>query len=288
MGVGDRERYPVKREERRPADADKPAQIAPFQADDFVKTIQTLGLLFRWSRAVECPCRMTDTEQHNPACPRCQGDGWWYVNPSQYDESHADRDYLELPCVFGATGRSKSDLFKTPGSWSDGEATMTVEGHLSVGYRDRFVGIQQRMGRSELLVRGGDRSEGTIVAVGKGRRTTAEQMESLRYEPLHINFIADDIGSGTIYYPRRDFKILEPQLAEPARLYWFPNRGPAEGARYTVHYDFRPVWVVDQSPHSFTSSLPGPEKGSKGPLAPRDLPTVFKVMLDFLTPARGS
>ncbi len=287
MGVGDTTRFPAPRAERRPKQEDKPSQIAPFQADDFAKTIQTLGLTFRWSRAIECPCSMTDSDQFNPACPRCKGDGWWYVNPAQYDEPHATRDYLELKCVFGATGKSDTEQ-KQPGEWTSGEATMTFQGHLSVGYRDRFIGIEQRMSRTETLLRGGDRAAGSIVAVGKGRRTTGAQLEAMRYEPIHVSFVADDTGAGTIYYPRRDFVLLEPQLTEPSRLRWLPGRGPAVGDRFAIHYDFRPVWVVEESPHSYTSALPGPEKGSKGPLAVRELPTVWKVLLDFLTPARGA
>lgn len=283
------------REERAPAAEAKFGPQSAFQVDEFAKTIQAQGLTFLWSRAIECPCSMDDSDQYNPACPRCQGDGWWYVNPAQYDEPHATRDHLKVKAIFGASGRAGSDLFKTPGTWSFGEATMSFQSHMSVGYRDRFVGIEQRMGRTERLIRGSGRAGGSIVAVGKSRRTTQAQREALRYEPMFINFIADDTdedgapeGSGTIYYPRRDFRLIERQLNEPTRLYWEPGRGPAEGARYSVHYDFRPVWVVDEAPQAYTTTLPGPARGAKGVRENRELPTSFKVLLDFLTPARGS
>lgn len=276
-------------ESRAPAQEPKYGPQSSFQPDEFAKVIQAQGLAFRWSRAVECPCTMADSDQYNAACRRCHGDGWWYVNPAQYDEPHATRDYLEVKCIFGASGRWEHGQFEPFGGWSSGEATITVQSHMSIGYRDRFVGIEQRMARSETLVRGTGRTAGSIVAVGKSKRTTAAQREALRYEPLHVSFVADDAGdNGRIYYPRRDFVLLEPQLTEPARLRWLPDKGPAEGARYTVHYDYRPVWVVDGSPQAFTSALPGPERGAKGVREVRELPTSFKALLDFLTPARGS
>jgi hypothetical protein len=276
------------RESRIPPVEPKSGPMSSFQPDEFAKTIQAQGLDFEWSRAVECPCIMTDSDQFNPACPRCQGDGWWYVNPAQYDEPHATRTSLLVKVIFGATGHWSNDQFKPFGGWSTGEGTMTMQSEMSVGYRDRFVGVQQRMGRSETLIRGTGRAAGSIVAVGKGKRTTAAQLEALRYEPLFVSFVADDAAGGTIYYPRRDFVLMERQLTEPTRLRWLPNKGPAEGARYTVHYDFRPVWVVDDSPQAFTTTNVGPARGAKGTREPRQLPTVFKVLLDFLTPARGS
>lgn len=278
------------REERAPAAVPKFGPQSAFQVDEFAKTIQAQGLRFLWSRAVECPCSMDDSDQFDPSCPRCKGDGWWYVNPAQYDEPHADRDYLEVKAIFGASGRLQTDHGKPVGVWHFGEATMTFQSHMSVAFRDRFIGIEQRMGRSETLVRGGDRAAGSIVAVGKSKRTTTEQREALRYEPMFINFVADnsDAVNGTIYYPRRDFVLIERQLAEPTRLRWLPGRGPQVGARYTVHYDFRPVWVVDEAPQAYTTTLPGPVSGAKGVREPRALPTSFKVLLDFLTPARGS
>lgn len=283
------------REERAPAVEPKFGPQSAFQVDEFAKTIQAQGLTFLWSRAVECPCSMDDSDQYNPSCPRCKGDGWWYVNPAQYDEPHATRDHLSIKAIFGATGKAGSDKFKPFGTWTFGEATMTFQSHMSVAYRDRFVGIEQRMGRSETLIRGAGRAAGSIVAVGKSKRTTTAQKEALRYEPMFVNFVADDTdaegadaGTGTVYYPRRDFVLMERQLTEPARLRWLPGRGPAEGARYTVHYDFRPVWVVDEAPQAYTTTLPGPARGAKGTRENRVLPSSFKVLLDFLTPARGT
>lgn len=275
------------REERAPAAVPKYGPQSAFQPDEFAKTIQANGLWFRWSRAVECPCSMAAADQFDPSCPRCQGDGWWYVNPAAYDETHSDRDHLRVQCIFGSSGRlgRKDDAF---GSVAHGEATMTFQAHTTVGFRDRFVSEAQKMGRSETLLRGGDRAAGSIVAVGKSRRSTSAQLEALRYEPLHVNFVADDSAGGTVYYPRVDFVLMEPQLTEPARLRWLPGRGPAVGALYTVHYDFRPVWVVDESPQAYASTLPGPASGAKGPREPQHLPTSFKVLLDFLTLARGA
>lgn len=274
------------REERAPAAVLKYGPQSAFAPDEFAKAIQAQGLDFLWSRAVECPCMGEDTDQHNPACSRCYGDGWWYVNPAVYDETHATRDSLPVRAIWAATGRQGTTLDYEPGPWMNGEATMSFQAHTSVGYRDRFVGIDQRMTRSEVLTRSGDRAAGTVVPVGKSLRTTVAQREALRYEPLFVNFIADD--GPTVYYPRVDFDLRESTLTEPTRLVWFAGRGPAVGARYTVHYDFRPVWVVDESPSGFSSRLPGPPAGAKGLRSPQFLPTSFKVLLDYLTPKRGS
>lgn len=262
-------------------DQTKTTPKATFDPEQFAKAIHGLGLEFHWSRAIACPCSLNDSEtyQPDPTCARCGGDGWWYVNPYLRDERHSDRDYHLVKAVF-AQAALKPDLYQNFGPFTFADALMTVTDDMRVGFRDRFIGIQQEMAWTETVLRG----DTALVPIGKSDRTTAIQKTSLRYEPLRIEFVADD---SNYYWENVDWKIRRATLSEPTRLEWIAGRGPASGTRYTVHYVCRPVWIVDDATYGIQHSI-GPEKGLKGTDTLQNLPTTFKVKLEYLVRSRGS
>ena len=256
--------------------------LGTFDPHMFSKAIQGLGLSFRWSRAVECPCRMEGTDTFKPGCDKCGGDGWWYVSPDVSNNRHkATIDYIDVTCTFGQANMRPS-MLESFGQYTFADAIMTFQNEMRVGYRDRFIGSEQEMSWTELLVSGG---AGSTVVVGKTGRTTAAQKGAMRYEPLLINFLADE--DDVIYYRHQDFRILDGTLVEPQRLQFLPGKGPAAGKLYTVHYNCRPIWIVDEATYGI-QGLRGPDAGLKGLKEPQTLPTTFKVRLDFVTQARGS
>jgi hypothetical protein len=225
---------------------------------------------------------MDNSDQWKPDCPLCGGDGWWYVSPEADRDRHLDRDYVEVQCTFGRA-TIRDDIDQAFGGFSFTEALMTMQTPMRVSFRDRFVALEQEMAWSELLVSGG---QGTTIEVGKTTRSTAAQKGAMRYEPVEINFAASQAnGTPTYYYEGRDYKMLEATGDNPLRMQWRPGRGPAAGQLFTVHYTCRPVWIVADATYGI-QALRGPESGSKGLFEPRNLPTTFKVQLDFLTPAR--
>jgi hypothetical protein len=269
--------------QQEPTKAVKSGALGTFDTSLFTKAIQGLGLTFRWSRALECPCRMDNSDQWKPDCGLCGGDGWWYVSPEANRDRHLGKDYISVQCTFGQA-TIKDNFDQEFGGYSFTDAIMTMQSSMRVAYRDRFVGMDQEMAWNELLISAG---QGTTIEVGKTTRTTDAQRGSMRYEPVVVNFVASESGgTPTYYYEGQHYRMLEPTGASPLRMQWLPGEGPALGAIFTVHYSCRPVWIVNDATYG-VQALQGPESGMKGSNAPRNLPTSFKVKLDFLTPGRA-
>jgi len=268
--------------QQQPKKVDKFGALGTFDATLFEKAIQGLALTFRWSRALECPCRMDNSDQWKPDCALCGGDGWWYVSPEVNRDRHLTKDYVEVKCTFGQA-TIKDNFDQDFGGYSFTDAIMTMQSSMRVAYRDRFVGMNQEMAWNELLV---SKGAGSVIEVGKTTRTTESQRQSMRYEPVVINLVAtESSGTPTQYYEGQHYKMLEPTGSSPLRMQWLTGQGPAAGTMFTVHYSCRPVWIVNDATYGI-QSLQGPAKGMKGRLSPQNYPTSFKVKLDFLTPAR--
>lgn len=268
--------------QQQPKIVSKSGALGTFDASLFEKAIQGLALRFRWSRALECPCRMDNSDQWRPDCSLCGGDGWWYVSPESNRDRHLGRDYVEVQCTFGQA-TIKDNFDQEFGGYSFTDGIMTVQSPMRVAYRDRFVGMEQEMAWNELLVSAG---EGTTIEVGKTTRSTEIQRQAMRYEPVAVNFVASESGgTPTYYYEGQHYKMLEPTGDNPLRMQWLPAQGPTAGTLFTVHYSCRPVWIVNDATYG-VQALQGPAKGMKGRLSPQNYPTSFKVKLDFLTPAR--
>lgn len=177
--------------QQQPKPLTKFGPLGAFDPELFAQTIQGLGLTFRWSRALECPCRMENSDQWKPDCSLCGGDGWWYVSPESDRDRHLDRDYVEVQCTFGQA-TIRDDIDQTFGGFSFTEALMTMQTPMRVAFRDRFVATQQEMAWNELLVSSGP---GTTIEIGKTTRATPDQTRAMRYEPVKVNLVATATGS---------------------------------------------------------------------------------------------
>lgn len=270
----------------------KKRPLAAFQPKQFRKLIQGRGLLFRWSRAVLCTCRVNgETDQADPTCVRCAGDGWQYVNPQEAANPgiNASRDFEKIYAVLSNLALDPN-VQMPAGGWTFSDAQITVQHEIRVGYRDRWIAMDHLMAWTEVLVRGPD-----TVPIGKYPRTSVIQAQSMRYEPTDINWVAADDGAGgqTLYYPGTDFNLVAAVeddtnlIYEPSKLVWVTGRGPSTGQQYVVHYECHPVWIVDDATYSIQGAQ-GPAEGLKGVDAARMLPTTFKVKMDFLTQQRGT
>lgn len=259
--------------------------IVPYLAPDmFRDAIQGLGLLFRWSRAVLCPCRLNaETDQWNPQCTLCGGDGWWYVHPdSEVMRQSTNRlDYIEDHFAF-SEAHVGVDYDQNFGQWVAGEGQIVVQNANRVGFRDRFIGMQQEMPWTELIIRDGTSD---VIAIGKGKRSTEKQRRTMRYEPVRIELIA--IADGTRFYEGHDWILTEETLSEPRKVQWLPGKGPDVDTLFTIYYICRPVWIVDKATYATQHAL-GPKDGIKGPTGVQEHPTTYHIQLDYLTQQRGS
>lgn len=237
------------------------------------------GLRFRWSRALPCSCRARLQDHYDPTCARCGATGYLYVNPRADEERYSSRDYAEVQLAFAQPSLKFATTFDV-GTWGFGDALLTAGTDLRIGYRDRFIGIEQEMVFAELLERGA----AAQVPIGKAGRTTAEQKQALRYEPIDVHYIEAD---GTAYWRGKDWQLTYPTETEPAKLEWLAGRGPAEGKVYAIHYLCHPVWVVDDATFAI-QHVRGPKVGLSGPQGVQTLPRSFRVRLEYISAARGA
>ena len=254
---------------------------ARFTPDAFSQLINAHGLTYWWSRALVCPCSLNpDTGQWDPACTRCL-DGFLYINPCYNAEQHLTRRYSKIEAIFSSItfDQTRHEFIASP--WTTGVGTMTVDGHFSVGYRDRFVAKDQRTTFSQVLERG----IGNPVKVGWIGRNTAAKTQAMRYEPIAVHYVEDE--DEVVYLRGTDFTILGAIADEPKRMNWGHGRGPAVGKTFTIVYDCHPVWVVDDATFGVQNSI-GPAGGISGADAVQYLPITFRVVLDWLTEKQGA
>lgn len=266
-----------------------------FQESQFQALIQQRGTTLRWSRAIQCPCSLAPDrdDQFDPNCPRCAGDGYFYINPRHYQRRGVTDAYIDVMGVL-STVKLDPTVKDVVGGWDFGDALLTVQSPMRVGYFDRFVGLDHEMAHSEYLVR--DPSHTTpkpptemVIPIGKLGRPKTEKAYAMSYEPIEVNYLAWDID-GVLYvaYPNEDFIMIPAAGTEPQKVAWKSyDKGPPPGQRYVVHYTCRPVWIVDDATYAVQSSQA--RKTLKGtPGEKKQLPTTFKVRLDWLTRKRGT
>lgn len=247
---------------------------ARFNPRQFQVLLDAQGLEFRWSRALRCSCQLNaETDQPDPTCVVCAGDGWRYVHPYPYTHPEDTNDYVKLKGIL-STAALNPDIYHEAGEFLHGDALLTVDGETKVGYRDRFVSTQHEMAYYEVLERAGDQQ----VPVGHVGRSTDDRRTAMRYAPLAVNFVGDE---STTWLPEADFFLRDAADGEVVKLEWKAGRGPAVGERYAVHYTCRPCWLVDAGMFGIQNVKAPP--AASGIIKVRSLPTTYKVRLDFIT-----
>lgn len=118
-----------------------------FEFDDFDKAVRDKGMLCYWGRAIHCPCRGNlQTDQADPNCATCGGDGWFYVKPT---EAPALQDHINVGHVDLAAAKASQvivtsitrdpQIFEKLGEWIFGTLRLTGFSWHRFAYRDRFV-----------------------------------------------------------------------------------------------------------------------------------------------------
>ena len=252
---------------------------ARFNPQQFQSLVDEHGLEFLWSRALTCSCNLNDeTDQPDPTCAVCQGDGWRYVHPYPYENPEATDDFAPVKGIL-STAAQNPDIYHEGGEFYHGDALLTVDGLTRVGYRDRFISTEHEMAYYEVVERA---ATGQIVPVGHVGRTTTARRTALRYAPLAVNFVGDVTNT---WLPGTDFLLREGVGDEAVKLEWVTGRGPAAGARYAIHYICRPVWLVEAGMFGIQNWKAPP--AASGIIKVRPLPTPYKLRLDFITDQLG-
>ncbi len=252
-----------------------------FDPDWFNETIENHGARLAWSRAMKCPCKPANkqTKQPDPMCEICNGSGWRFFGPPDYTVPKAagslTRLQREVVSEHGSAvirglllGISNQlEAYTKLGEWTFGTALLTVRPENKVGFYDRLIDLDSTLTFSEILV--------TKYSGGRAINPT------LRYPAIEVNAIYGE--DGTRYKHSIDFEHLDSGLVR-----WKTNKAPADGKRFSIHYNHHAAWRVIEWPHAIRRSQPRPKGRKKSdktitPLGdPRQLPIQALLRLEHL------
>ena len=246
---------------------DKPR--VDFRVNDFVRVIEAKGYRVAWQRALPCPCVPINdqTDQPNPNCTLCNGQGWILFKPAYAVtdtrtigtltalQTQISADAAVVRAVMtGLTGN------KTPyqdiGPRLEGQLMITMRAENKLAYYDRITNLD-------------------AVAV-YAQITTMESGATLplRYPAVSVNLLRSE---GAVYTEGTDYSVSTGVVTVLA------NAIP-EGTRVACHYLVHPSWRVMEHPHNVRLT---PVKTKQGTLVtpsgnPSDLPVQGVAKLEFL------
>lgn len=128
------------------ADLGKSKGRVDFTPGEFDRLIRDKGLRAQWSRALRCPCRNNaQTDQADPNCVSCGGDGFFYVKPRgavdvlEYaDIGHVDATDAKATQIIVQSMTRDTQIFEKLGEWIFGTVRINCFAFHRFGYRDRF------------------------------------------------------------------------------------------------------------------------------------------------------
>ena len=234
-----------------------------------------MGYDLFWGRALKCPCRVaTQTDQPDPTCVVCRGDGWRYVHPFPEDFPEycgADGtlgDYDGMP-IRGLIPEMSLDFAAQDqaGVWYKAGGTVTVKGQVRLGHWDRLI-----MKDSELFF------DQTITAPGLGGTVTIGRNTETQIRYPLVDVLALHTLT-TRYRLRTDFS-----LDDAGQLVFVAGRGPAAGEKFSLKYSFHPIWIVTGFPRAVSGSRRRQRDSGDWGEEYEPLPQTASIMLDFVTP----
>lgn len=254
-----------------PAGRKNASDFAPaVEVDDLITLIER-GPRLAWSIACECPCNGPNpqTDQIDPNCPKCRGEGVFYTGPKNYvapaeagmltalhELILARDDGVVIRGVISRVTRAQ-ELFDIIGRWDRGTMQVSVRPENRIGYLDRLVNLDAVMTYAEVVTAG-----------------PVDVSLALRYPA----FAVTTVQSLTERWEEdRDFAVRD------GAIEWHAGRAPAEATRLSVHYTMHPTWLVWTHPHVnrvYTSTRRGSPTTPTG--TPTELPIQAAVRLEFL------
>lgn len=225
-----------------------------FRVEDFRRSIRTKGYHLTWRKAILCPCPTRESQQARPDCDKCDGSGFFYIEP------------LQIQAIMTSLERKK-DIYRHLGEWLEGSSMATTEPEHRLGYRDSLEMTHSVMVFNEWLYKGNRRGIRSRLPAG---------VDSARYRivrALHLFMEVDGVPvqlEDGVYYSINKNGWIEwqgPGLAIP------------DNTVISINYEFHPVWIVTTHPHGVRDTM----VKLKEPVAiATPLPVQAAVRLDYL------
>lgn len=245
--------------------------------DDFDLVIRQKGYKALWSRGVFCPCRLnTQTEQPDPSCTVCGGDGWFYVLPAEtprplrYDQespTFKDVDDARATHVVVTSITKDPQIFERFGEWLFGAAMVTAYSFHPIQFRDRLVLVDETMSWQQVI----ELPASKVIPVGRGDPRT-----NLRYPAVSLLHAYEVSGT-----PATAVDRAEAATVNDDGSITFAGSTPAVGTRLALVYRYNPVLILVDHIHGVRGSPKRSKTTSKlGAQLPMPLQSAAK--LDFL------
>ena len=245
-----------------------------FDPGAFEYQIEVKGHRLAWSRALRCPCAPINiqSEQPDPNCTLCEGDGWTYFGPTDAQDLRTEqfsavqktlvRHYNSFVIRGLLLGIGKSDTpWDKIGSWRSGNASLTVRYQNRIGFMDRFVNLDAQLVFTEV-----------VLMPESGSRTLPTRY--LVTGAVHIVRSA-----ASVYAQGRDYEVRD------GRIVFAAGKAPPPKTRISAHYVTFPTWIVQDIPNAvrMTNLAAGrPQVSPQGAIA--QMPLRGTVRLEFLPP----
>lgn len=248
-----------------------------FRIGEFDRTILEKGYRLLWSRGIFCPCRLnSQTDQPDPTCTVCGGDGWMYVHPDPkgmllklYEDD--DPKFEGTPEAMAAQGIITSitrdpQIFENLGEWIFGTASLTTFTFMKVAYRDRFEHVDSTMIWNQILPMP---SDGVF-------RPGTDIRQNLRYKAITLhNVITVDSSNNITEH------LANATVNADGSITLVGTTPPATGIRVALVYEMHPIWIVVEHTYAVRDTL----RAFKTPKLLGDvalLPQNQFIRLDFL------
>lgn len=249
-----------------PAVKDKPR--VDFVPSDFVRAIEAKGYRVAWQRASPCPCVPinTQTDQPNPNCTLCNGQGWILFQPAAAAvdtrtigtltplQAQLAQNAAVVRAVMTGLTATKHP-YQDIGPRLEGQLNVTMRAENKLAYYDRIVNLDS-------------------VAVYAEITTTDDSgVLPLRYPATYVNLLRSE---STVYTEGTDYSLVVGAVTWTGTM-------PA-GTRVVCHYLTHPSWRIIEHPHNVRltqvaakTATPATPSGD-----PSDLPVQAIAKLEFL------
>jgi hypothetical protein len=240
-----------------PARLPKNKLRADFNPELFRRQLDQHGKHVRWCKAMLCPCLNETTGQALLGCSTCDGSGYFFVDP------------LPIRAHMAAFDRN-TKIYEKMGMWIEGATSVTVEPQYRLHYRDRIEMLDSLMPFNELLLKGNRRGIRSKLPSG---------VDSARYRIVNVTKLAFKPT------PTSDPVTLELgfhyEVSDDGWVRWLTagDNTISDGTRFSVLYDFHPIYQVISHPHVLRDDV----RGKKQPAdTAYSLPVQAACKLDFL------
>jgi hypothetical protein len=236
---------------------------ADWRANEFTKAIRQHGKFIWWRKALLCPCGTAETDQAELDCQDCNGSGYVYVHPLCIQAHMAQFD-------------KKTNIYDKIGLYQSGAVMITSEPHHRFGYRDSLELRDDVMSMNELLDKGNRRGRRTQLPSG---------VDSARFRIVSIAAILHKTSAGALISLEEGVHY---GITPEGWIRWTNtgNRALKDGSRFSVHYDYHPIFYVESWMHITRNDTSG--RASK-PGTPRVVshPVQAMAKLAFLVDANA-